>query len=62
MARRGIDTPERLGRHRRVVERSPAWLLGFRRLGVRSERRADILRGLLHLACALVRVGFLNPG
>jgi len=37
-----------------VVERSSAWLLGFRRLGVRYERRADILQGLLHLACALV--------
>ena len=37
-----------------VVERSSAWLLGFRRLGVRYDWRADILQGLLHLACALV--------
>jgi len=26
-----------------VVEPSLAWLLGFRRLGVRYERRADLL-------------------
>ena len=54
IARRGIDYSERLGRHRWVVERSLAWLLGFRRLGVRYERRADLLRGLLHLASALL--------
>ena len=59
IARRGIDSSERLGRHRWVVERSLAWLLGCRRLGVRYERRADLLRGLLHLACALICVRFL---
>ena len=59
IARRGIESSERLGRHRWVVERSFAWLLGFRRLGVRYERRADLRRGLLHLACALICVRFL---
>jgi transposase len=43
------------------VERSLAWLLGFRRLGVRYERRAEILEGLLHLACSLICVRFLSP-
>jgi transposase len=61
IARRGIESSERLGRHRWVVERSFAWLLGCRRLGVRYERRADLLRGLLHLACALICVRFLAP-
>jgi transposase len=61
IARRGIDSSERLGRHRWVVERTLAWLLGCRRLGVRYERRADLLQGLLHLACALVCVRFLGP-
>ena len=61
IARRGIDSSERLGRHRWVVERTLAWLLGCRRLGVRYERRADLLLGLLHLACALVCVRFLGP-
>jgi hypothetical protein len=37
-----------------VVERSLAWLVGYRRLGVRYERRADMLQAFLHLACALV--------
>ena len=61
IARWGIDSSERLGRHRWVVERTLAWLLGCRRLGVRYERRADLLQGLLHLACALVCVRFLGP-
>ncbi len=61
IARRGIESSERLGRHRWVVERTLAWLLGCRRLGVRYERRADLLRGLLHLACSLTCLRFLAP-
>jgi transposase len=61
-ARRGIDSSARLGRHRWVVERSLAWLLGCRRLGLRYERRADLLEGLLHLAWALICVRFLGLG
>jgi hypothetical protein len=44
-----------------VVERSLTWLLGFRRLGMRYERQADLLQGLLHLACTLSRLHFLTP-
>jgi hypothetical protein len=36
-------------------------LLGSRRLGVRSERRADILQGLLRPACALICLKHLAP-
>ncbi len=61
LARRGIESSGRLGRHRWVVERTLAWLLGCRRLGVRYERRADLLQGLLHLACALMCLHFLTP-
>jgi transposase len=61
VARRGIDSSERLGRHRWVVERSLAWLLGYRRLGFRYERRADVLQGLLHLACTLICLTFVAP-
>ena len=61
IARRGIDSSERLGRYRWVVERTQSWLLGCRRLGVRYERRADLLRGLLHLACALICLTYLPP-
>ena len=62
IARRGIDSSQRLGQCRWVVERTLSWLLGCRRLGVRYERRADILQGLLHLACALICLRYLDPG
>jgi transposase len=38
----------------KVVERSLAWLVGYRRLQVRYERHSDILLGFLQLACALI--------
>jgi IS5 family transposase len=53
IARRGIESSHRLGRHRWTVERSLAWLLANRRLTVRYERCADVLMAFLHLACAL---------
>jgi hypothetical protein len=37
-----------------VVERSLAWLVGYRRLQVRYERRADILLACCYLACVLI--------
>ena len=37
-----------------MVERSLAWLVGYRRLQVRYERRVDILLGFLQLACVLI--------
>jgi transposase len=60
IARRGIEPRHKLGRHRYVVERSLAWLVGYRRLQVRYERRADILLGFVHLACALICLKSLN--
>ena len=60
IARRGVESSERLGRYRWIVERSLAWLLGYRRLGVRYERRADILSAFLYLACALVCLRYLR--
>jgi IS5 family transposase len=60
IARRGVESSKRLGCHRYVVERSLAWLVGYRRLQVRYERRADILLGFLHLACALICLKALN--
>ena len=60
IARRGIESKERLGRHRWVVERSFAWLHGaYRRLATRYERRADIHRALLSLGAALVCLNFV---
>jgi transposase len=49
-----VESSKRLGRHCYVVERSLAWLVGYRRLQVRYERRAEVLVGFLHLACALI--------
>jgi transposase len=54
IARKGIDSSQRLGRHRWVVERTLAWLARFRRLTVRYERRADIHHAFLALGCALI--------
>jgi hypothetical protein len=43
-----MESSQRLGRHRHAVERSLAWLVGYQRLQVRYERRADILLAFLH--------------
>lgn len=59
IARRGVESSERLGRHRWVVERSQAWLVGCRRLGLRYERRADILLAFALLAAARINLRFL---
>jgi transposase len=59
IARKGIESSKRLGRHRWVVERTFAWLHRFRRLTVRYERRADIHRGFLKLAVALICLNYL---
>ena len=61
IARRGVESSQRLGRHRWKVERSLAWLLANRRLTVRYERRADILTAFLHLACILICTRRLRP-
>ena len=53
IARRGIDSSERLGRYRWVVERTLSWLNRYRRLKVRYERRDDIHQTFLSLGCAL---------
>src|ERR1051325_2316598 len=42
IAREGIDSSERLGRYRWVVERMGSWLNNFRRLRIRYERSDDI--------------------
>jgi transposase len=59
IARRGIDSSARLGRHRWVVERTFAHLNQMRRLTVRYERRADIYAASLLLGCALLAFNHL---
>jgi IS5 family transposase len=62
IARRGIESNERLGRYRWVVERTLSCFNRFRRLKVRFERRADIHQAFLTLSCALICVGTLGHG
>jgi IS5 family transposase len=62
IARRGIESRERLGRYRWVVERTLSWLNRFRRLKVRYERRADIHEAFLSLECALICWRMLKAG
>ncbi|MFP2924407.1 transposase [Pyxidicoccus sp. 3LG] len=54
IARKGIESSQRLGRHRWVVERTLAWLHNLERLRIREERRDDIHLALLHLGCSLI--------
>jgi IS5 family transposase len=54
IARRGVESSERLRGYRWVVERTLSWLNRFRRLKVRYERRADIHEAFLTLGCALI--------
>lgn len=53
IARKGIESSQRLGRHRWVVERSFAWLGNYRRLTTRWERKASHFLGFLTLAATL---------
>ncbi len=60
LARRGVESSERLGCYRWVVERTISWLNRFRRLRIRYERRADIHLAFLHIGCALICWNFVN--
>ncbi len=54
LARRGIESSTHLDRHRRVVERSVAWLAGCRRLHRRHERKAEHFLAFAAIACTLI--------
>jgi transposase len=54
IARRGIDSSERLGLHRWKIERTIAWLTGYRRLTIRYERHGTHFAAFLTLAATLV--------
>jgi hypothetical protein len=53
IARKGIETSKKLGKHRWVIERSIAWLFGYRRLTIRYERYANHFSAFLTLAATL---------
>lgn len=60
IARRGIESSKRLGKHRWVVERTHAWFAGFGKLRIRFERRLDIHQALLKLAAAIICSRFVE--
>jgi transposase len=59
IARIGIESKTRMGRHRWVVERTGAWVNRFRRLRIRDERRADLHAAMISLATSLILLHFL---
>jgi IS5 family transposase len=54
IARRMIESSTRLGRHRWTIERTGAWLGGWRRLRIRYERSSERFYALAMLACAVI--------
>jgi IS5 family transposase len=54
IARRGIESSVRLGRHRWRIERALSWLSCWRRLGVRWDRDSGRWFAFVLLACAVV--------
>jgi transposase len=60
ITRRGTEHGSGLGVYQWVVERTFAWLHGFRRLRVRWERRAGIHEAFLELAYRLITYRQLN--
>jgi transposase len=48
-----VETCTRLGRHRWVVERSLAWLTGYRRMTLRHERSVRLFTAFPTLAATL---------
>jgi transposase len=60
IARKGIESSEKLGRYRWVVELTLAWLSKYRRLAIRYERRDDIHEAFLHLGCSLICLNYLS--
>jgi IS5 family transposase len=53
IARKGIESSKKLGKHRWVIERSIAWLFSYHRLTIRYERHANHFSAFLTLAATL---------
>jgi IS5 family transposase len=54
IARKGVESSEKLGPHRWVVEQTHAWFNRSRRLPVRYERHPDIYVAFTTLAASLI--------
>lgn len=54
IARKGIESSTRLGRHRWVVEACMSWLMRYRRLVRRYDRKGDHFEAFATIACTLI--------
>ena len=54
IARKAMESTEKLGRHRWVIERTLAWLARYRRLTIRYETLPAIHQAGLRIGCALI--------
>jgi transposase len=54
IARKGIESSTKLGRHRYVIERALEWITRFRRLARRYERIGAHFEAFTRLACAVI--------
>ena len=53
IARKGIESGQRLGRHRWVIERTISWLTGYHRLSIRYDRKDTHYCAFLTLGATL---------
>ncbi len=53
IARIGVESKERLGKHRWVIERTMSWFLAYRKLATRYDRTATTVLGLAALAITI---------
>ena len=60
IARKRIESKEKLGSHRWVIERTLWWLSRERRLVIRYERLAGTHLAFLHLGCALTCLNYIQ--
>lgn len=60
IARRGVESAQKLGRVRWVVERTFSWFHNFRRLVVRYERRDDIHQAFMTLGAIMICWNFVR--
>jgi transposase len=54
IARKGVESSQRLGRHRWVIERTMSWLMNSRRLVRRYDRYATHFTAFATIAAALI--------
>ena len=60
LARRGVESGQKLGRYRWVAERTFSWQQGARRLRLRDERRDDIYEAFTRIENAMICWGRLK--